>query len=107
MLRGYAGALAALLLALFGIVTYLLTSGTEAVKAWLDSNWTPIEQHVCTSAISLCYAGMMSKDEFEMATSTHLLAITTLLALLFLVLLVDLAMARAAVPRRAPRPGRR
>ena len=108
LLRGYAGALAALLLALFGIVTYLLTSGTEAVKAWLDSNWTPIEQHVCTSAISLCYAGMMSKDEFEMATSTHLLAITTLLALLFLVLLVDLAMAcvlQCLVARHGPGGG--
>ena len=46
-----------------------------------------------TSAISLCYAGMMSREEFAKATSSHLLAITTMLTLLVLVLLVDLLMA--------------
>ena len=43
-----------------------------------------------------------------MATSTHLLAITTLLALLFLVLLVDLAMAcvlQCLVARHGPGGG--
>ena len=41
---------------------------------------------------ALCYQ-VMSKDEFERATQSHLLAITTLLVLLFLVLAVDLLMA--------------
>lgn len=104
LLRTYAGALLLLVLAIFAMVIYLLIDGTSAVQVWLEHNWNQLSEHVCTSAISLCFAGMMSKDEFATAASSHLLAITTMLVLLFLVLLVDLLMAcvlQCLVTRRA------
>ena len=93
LLKFYALAIAALIVTLFGVSIFLLTSGTSALQVWLEGNWDPIYEHICTSAISLCRDHRITKDEFERRASAHLLEITTLIVLLLLVLLVDLMMA--------------
>ena len=102
LLRMYAFALLALLAALLGVGLYLLIDGTDALSVWLDSHWSDMSQHVCSSAItstSCRYASPLSaptivtRQELEELAAAHLLSITTLVVLLFLVLLVDLLMA--------------
>ena len=93
LLRTYAGALAALIVAIAGVSGYLLVEGDAAVTSWLEANWQAISAHVCTSAVNLCAGTLITRGELRQRANAHLLEITTLLVLLLLVLVVDLLMA--------------
>ena len=101
LLRFYAFALAALIVAIGGVASYLLVSGDVAVGSWLDANWSGISQHICTSAMNLCGGALITREEIHQRASAHLLEITTLLVLLLLVLIVR---QRSPGPRHAARP---
>jgi len=100
----YALALLALLAAIFGVAVYLVVDGTDALSVWLDEHWSGMQAHLCMSALSAtCGAHgaadvtgsepVITFDEAMALATSHLVAITTLIILLFLVLIVDLAMA--------------
>ena len=80
------------------------------MDAWLESNWQPIEEHVCTGAarLNLCTGkDIITHAELHQRANAHLLEITTILLLLLLVLLVDLVMAcllQYLVSRHGPTP---
>jgi len=97
LLRSYALALLALIVAISGVSAYLLIEGDAAVGVWLEANYDSISQHICTSAMNpLCQDGLtltITREELHQRASAHLLEITTLLVLLLLVLVVDLLMA--------------
>ena len=110
LLRTYALARLVLLFAIFGVAVYLLVDGTGALTVWLDAHWTAMSSRVCSSALSpscsLSISGgvahitdqssaplVITRAELEALAASHLLTITTITVLLFLVLLVDLLMA--------------
>ena len=83
---------------------YLVVDGTDALSVWLDEHWSDMQVHLCTSALSAtCGAHgaadvigsepVIAFEEAKALATSHLVAITTLIILLFLVLIVDLAMA--------------
>jgi len=111
LLRTYSFLLFALLCAIFGVAVYLVADGTDALGAWFDERWGAMATHVCESALSpscsssvanqYLFANLTSatltpvitRQEIQALAASHLLSITTLVVLLFLVLLFDLLMA--------------